>query len=432
MVISFRSSLLLIALVGLAALPAAPQFFSNDQFVNQQYRDIARRNPSSSEWDYWRTQAQGPSLPRSLIEAGEVQAYQAPIVRLYFAYFNRMPDYDGFVFWTGEHMSGARTLLDISWFFAGSPEFSSTYGSLTNGQFVNLVYQNVLQRAPDSDGYNYWVGRLDAGLSRPEMMLQFSDSQEHINMRWLVVNQIIAHARILALMPASLPAPADFSAFISDILSSAEYASRIAAQVITKDNGVISFTANERGVPMISTLSVLGTQVMPYDNAGAGFQMTGRSSLDDAYNPTQAGDCLQNSSPVVAFNSNWGGNGIGLPAANGVYFTVQPRNYNEPSTGCAGIGPVLPYQFEFGATLGDGAALAREGMLLEMTITRFSGSQEVVKPNSEFPVIYLKTQVLPLAYWSVDGATWQPLAFNGTNDTRQWAQGPNVGQVGKA
>jgi hypothetical protein len=53
------------------------------------------------------------------------------------------------------------------------------------------------------------------------------------------------------------------------------------------NNGIISFTADTNGYPMITTLSILGTQVMPFDNAGAGFQMAARSSAGNAYNPTQ-------------------------------------------------------------------------------------------------------------------------------------------------
>lgn len=76
--------------------------------------------------------------------------------------------------------------------------------------------------------------------------------------------------------------------------------------------------------------------------------------------------------------------------------------------------------------------MAREGLLLEMAMTRLTDSQEIYKPWSEFPVIYLNTQLLPLAYSSLDGATWQALTLNGTNDVRNWSFGPNVGGSGKA
>ena len=90
--------ILFVAFLALIALPASSQFSSNEQFVTQQYRDIARREAGLSEINFWITQPQGPALPRGLIESYEVQGLQAPVVRLYFAYFNRIPDYAGFTF----------------------------------------------------------------------------------------------------------------------------------------------------------------------------------------------------------------------------------------------------------------------------------------------------------------------------------------------
>ncbi len=67
-----------------------------------------------------------------------------------------------------------------------SAEFTSTYGNintLSNTQFVTLLYNNVLDRAPDSGGLATWVNALNAGtLSRVDVLLNFSDSAEHINL----------------------------------------------------------------------------------------------------------------------------------------------------------------------------------------------------------------------------------------------------------
>ena len=207
------------------------------------------------------------------------------------------------------------------------------------------------------------------------------------------------------------------------------------AQTYSKNNGIISFNANVHGVPMISDLSVLGTVLVPYDTVGAGFQMTGRSALGNAYNPTQAGDCTQTPSRLDAAIDNWGGNNIGLPATNGLQLQVTPRNYNEPST-CLGVGNLLPYNFAFGATLGDGTILPREAMLLEMSITRLAGSEVLEKAQSELPSIFQFAQVLPRVYWSADGATFQQFTVNingtYTNDIRAWPYGVNYGMTGKS
>jgi hypothetical protein len=206
------------------------------------------------------------------------------------------------------------------------------------------------------------------------------------------------------------------------------------AQVYRKSNGIISYDANAYGIPMISNLSILGTRVMPYDNAGAGFQMTGRSAAGNAYNPTQAGDCTQKPSQVISIVDNWAGSGTNINPSNSLLFSVAPRNYNEPVT-CQGTGAVLPFSFEFGATLGDGATLPKEGMLLDMYYTRWSGAEVLDKAQSEAPSIFPHLETLPHAYWSADGVTIQPfrvqVGSSYTNDMRYWPTGTNFYATGK-
>ena len=88
----------------------------------------------------------------------------APVVRLYFATFLRVPDYAGLTFNAGLVRSGTVTLAQLADFFTASPEFAATYGALDNTQFVTLLYSNVLGRAPDPAGLAGWVALLDAGL----------------------------------------------------------------------------------------------------------------------------------------------------------------------------------------------------------------------------------------------------------------------------
>lgn len=101
------------------------------------------------------------------------------VLRLYTAYFTRQPDESGFGYWVSEYANGARNLQQISEFFTGSTEFQSLYGSIDNAQFIDLVYQNVLGRAPEAEGRAYWIKRLDS-ISRGELMLSFSESEEYI------------------------------------------------------------------------------------------------------------------------------------------------------------------------------------------------------------------------------------------------------------
>lgn len=100
------------------------------------------------------------------------------VIRLYLAYFLRMPDSSGLDYWIGQRMRGA-SLDAVSNALSGSPEFMSRYGQLSNRDFVKLVYRNVLNRSADAPGENFWTSELDRGVQRGQVMTGFSDSTEY-------------------------------------------------------------------------------------------------------------------------------------------------------------------------------------------------------------------------------------------------------------
>lgn len=104
---------------------------------------------------------------------------QQKIYRLYGVAFNRQPDLQGFVYQTNT-MDGGMSLQTITANFLNSPEFQQTYGALNNTQFVTLLYNNALNRTPDSEGLNYWVTQLNSGVSRADVVDGFSESSEYV------------------------------------------------------------------------------------------------------------------------------------------------------------------------------------------------------------------------------------------------------------
>ncbi|MDT1853295.1 DUF4214 domain-containing protein, partial [Acinetobacter baumannii] len=55
------------------------------------------------------------------------------------------------------------------------------YGAgVTDGVFVDALYRNVLQRAPDQGGKDFWLGALADGVGRADVLLAFSDSAENV------------------------------------------------------------------------------------------------------------------------------------------------------------------------------------------------------------------------------------------------------------
>jgi hypothetical protein len=112
---------------------------------------------------------------------------QFPIARLYQAYFLRIPDFGGLDYWIGLHRTKGYKTSFMSDFFVQSQEFKDTYGTLSNGDYVALVYENVLNRdgkTYDPDGYNYWLGLLNKKrINRGQLMLLFSESAEYVKVQ---------------------------------------------------------------------------------------------------------------------------------------------------------------------------------------------------------------------------------------------------------
>ncbi len=104
-------------------------------------------------------------------------ATNAGIYRLYCAYFVRYPDVAGFNYWVNAVKLGY-DLREVASFFEQTPEYTARHGSKENAAFVEWVYASVLKRPSDNEGKAYWLGELNAGLSRSDMVFYFSDSVE--------------------------------------------------------------------------------------------------------------------------------------------------------------------------------------------------------------------------------------------------------------
>ena len=68
--------------------------------------------------------------------------------------------------------------------FIDSAEFRTLYGaSPTSRQYVEKLYQNVLNRDGESSGITYWVGQIDSGAkSFAKVLADFSESPENVSL----------------------------------------------------------------------------------------------------------------------------------------------------------------------------------------------------------------------------------------------------------
>ncbi len=100
--------------------------------------------------------------------------------RLYLATFNRTPDEAGAGFWVAA-MDKGMPLVDVARQFIESNEYRATYGSaLSHTELVTRYYTNILDRAPEQAGLDFWVKVLDGGAPVAQVLAAISDSGEHI------------------------------------------------------------------------------------------------------------------------------------------------------------------------------------------------------------------------------------------------------------
>lgn len=114
----------------------------------------------------------------------EIDGAPAEAFRLYKAAFGREPDLEGIGYWMHQMESTGLDLLEVAESFIDSEEFSNIYGkSPTNSEFLEGLYENVLGREPDSDGFYWWLTKLnnDPALSRAQLLVNFSESQENLD-----------------------------------------------------------------------------------------------------------------------------------------------------------------------------------------------------------------------------------------------------------
>ena len=171
------------------------RYLAADPFVRQLYQDFLGREGDPQGITNWVNAISSGNLTRAEVglqffQSPEFQRSYGTIARYYQGLLFRRPDYQGLLNWTNYLIAGGcsgntcdlpRRQLIVDAFIA-SPEFTQRFGgSLTNDQFVTLLYQNVLRRPPDAGKQN-WVNELNAGIkTRGQVARLFVESDEFVN-----------------------------------------------------------------------------------------------------------------------------------------------------------------------------------------------------------------------------------------------------------
>ncbi|MCO8127674.1 DUF4214 domain-containing protein [Acidimicrobiia bacterium EGI L10123] len=111
---------------------------------------------------------------------GDTDGTEGAVARYYAALLNRAPDTSGFQYWVDTlPQAGA---VEVAKAFTQSTEFQARYGPMLDapsGDLVDFVYTATLGRQADPSGKAYWVDALDRGAITPGWLVAaFSESDE--------------------------------------------------------------------------------------------------------------------------------------------------------------------------------------------------------------------------------------------------------------
>ncbi|WP_439141831.1 DUF4214 domain-containing protein [Pseudooctadecabacter sp.] len=174
---------------------------STIEFVTLLYENVLGREPDQTGLDGWvnniNTGMSRAEVVRRFSESQEhvnltaadlvtyendsdATVYAGRLYRLYEGIFGREPDVGGFLGWMDNFANGM-TFVEVAGRFMAGPEFQNLYSDTTNEDFVELLYLNVLQRAPDEGGLAGWLNNLDNGMPRETVVERFIESREFVN-----------------------------------------------------------------------------------------------------------------------------------------------------------------------------------------------------------------------------------------------------------
>jgi len=118
---------------------------------------------------------------------------QQEVAALYSAIFNRAPDQAGLEFWVNA-IEGGDSLVQAAEGFTQHPVFAETYAGLTNIEFVQQLYINVLGSAGDAKGIQFWTDKLASGVSKGQVVAEFVQGSLSIDLDALLASGELSQA----------------------------------------------------------------------------------------------------------------------------------------------------------------------------------------------------------------------------------------------
>ncbi len=174
---------------------------SDEEYVTMAYEILLGREPDQEGLEYWVNQLQNEGLTRELLfyefafsnefDQMAVEEYTIPpydqedeltafLERMYAYVLGRDADPAGVNYWSNLLKSDEVTASELVHKFFNSEEMKNK--NLSDEEFVKTAYKAVFGRNPDKGGLEYWVGQLQNGMTRDEVLDQFLASEEFDNL----------------------------------------------------------------------------------------------------------------------------------------------------------------------------------------------------------------------------------------------------------
>ena len=104
------------------------------------------------------------------------------VTMLYNRILSRAPESEGLNAWVGWLGDGDITGADIVYRFIFSEECQARIAGYTNEEFITFLYRALFGREPDAEGFDAWLARMNAGMTKEEVVNGFTRSEEFVNL----------------------------------------------------------------------------------------------------------------------------------------------------------------------------------------------------------------------------------------------------------
>jgi len=118
-----------------------------------------------------------PTTQEALIVPVSLDVYEVYVTRLYLEFLGRTPTPTEVSNWSNRLRNGSHTAADVAFGFYSSSEFQRRPG-ITNTVYVDILYKALLGRDRSSGEGLRWIGLLDSGLPREDVLSGFTGSSE--------------------------------------------------------------------------------------------------------------------------------------------------------------------------------------------------------------------------------------------------------------